>query len=504
MFHRLKHHVRHHAHRARHHLRNAFIPHPGNDHRPHALRHKALTAYAVAVIVVKLAVSGLLIVFPGPSATSDLTPSNIVRLTNQQRTANGVKALSSNTKLASAATAKANDMFAKGYFAHISPTNVTPWYWFKQAGYSYGSAGENLAMDFVTAEEVTSGWMNSPSHKKNILNAKYVDIGVAVVSGKLDGVSTTIVVQFFGAPTSVQQQPTQVAKVTPSQPTAPSQPSSVQQQAQPKPEPVEPTVPEPVTPPPPTPPAQPKITSPENSAAIATARPWIGGEAEAGVTVYVYYDGANIGQTTSDTNGYFRIQPAGDIPDGQHTLTAVASRDGLTSQPSAGLSVMIDTQPPSSSLASVTVLPSLQTPGALTVSGILTGEDITSASVAIGSASEPIPASGPFSVEITPRPGDTTDEITVRLTDGIGNVSVVPVASLSFIDVNILQPDSRGLVAFLQKTVFFSQRFFVTLWLFVFVALAVNVLVRIRVQHRATVLYSLLLLYGLSIVMVTS
>jgi hypothetical protein len=63
--------------------------------------------------------------------------------------------------------------------------------------------------------------LDSPSHRKNLLNAKYKDIGVAVSTGKLNGVSTTIVVQFFAVPTSTKQQPKAVAKVTPPQPPAP-------------------------------------------------------------------------------------------------------------------------------------------------------------------------------------------------------------------------------------------------------------------------------------------
>jgi len=43
--------------------------------------------------------------------------------------------------------------------------------------------------------------MNSPTHKDNIVNSNYTEIGVAVIDGVLDGSETTLVVQFFGKPT---------------------------------------------------------------------------------------------------------------------------------------------------------------------------------------------------------------------------------------------------------------------------------------------------------------
>jgi hypothetical protein len=44
--------------------------------------------------------------------------------------------------------------------------------------------------------------MNSPSHRENILNPNYSDIGIGVVEGSLSGADTTIIVQFFGSPLS--------------------------------------------------------------------------------------------------------------------------------------------------------------------------------------------------------------------------------------------------------------------------------------------------------------
>jgi hypothetical protein len=90
------------------------------------------------------------------------------------------------------------DMLNENYFAHTSPDGITPWYWISKAGYKYVAAGENLAKGFTESEYVHEAWMSSPSHKANILNSTYQDVGIAVVEGTINGEKTTIAVQFFG------------------------------------------------------------------------------------------------------------------------------------------------------------------------------------------------------------------------------------------------------------------------------------------------------------------
>jgi len=131
----------------------------------------------------------------------------VVSMTNSERAKAGLGTLSVNGALTSAATAKANDMFAKGYFAHTSPDGRTPWDFIAGSGYDYVYAGENLAIGYSSASELMSAWMNSPTHRDNILSSKFREIGIAVVSGQYDGAETTIVVQEFGAQVAAEAQP---------------------------------------------------------------------------------------------------------------------------------------------------------------------------------------------------------------------------------------------------------------------------------------------------------
>lgn len=138
-----------------------------------------------------------------------LTKANIISQTNIQRHDNGMlPALIENAKLNAAAKAKANDMFLHQYFEHVSPSGVDPGTLVKTYGYDYIVSGENLILgNFKNEEEVVQDWMNSPGHRANILNNRFVDIGVAIVKGTYKGQTVWIGVQEFGLPLSACEQP---------------------------------------------------------------------------------------------------------------------------------------------------------------------------------------------------------------------------------------------------------------------------------------------------------
>lgn len=133
---------------------------------------------------------------------TDINTNDLLVQTNTQRQQNGLSALTYNNVLSNAAYQKANDMFDDDYWAHVAPDGKTPWDFIISNGYKYTYAGENLAKDFSKSSSVVSAWMNSPSHRANILNPNYTEVGFAVVNGNLNGEETTLVVQMFGQPES--------------------------------------------------------------------------------------------------------------------------------------------------------------------------------------------------------------------------------------------------------------------------------------------------------------
>jgi uncharacterized protein YkwD len=150
----------------------------------------------------------------GPFSNAALTKSKIIAQTNIQRFDNGMlNPLIENAQLDAAAAAKAKDMFDKQYFEHVSPSGVDPGTLVKQFRYDYIVSGENLILgNFGSEKEVVQDWMNSPGHRANILNTRYVDIGVAIMKGTYQGHTEWISVQEFGLPITACAAPSTALK----------------------------------------------------------------------------------------------------------------------------------------------------------------------------------------------------------------------------------------------------------------------------------------------------
>lgn len=182
-------------------LKNHLIPHEGNNFEPHIAKRQAFKFAVLLLVILEL---GLLVqvfvVFDKTKFLASVLPGVLTSMTNEKRTENQLATLTTNPLLVQAAQLKANDMAARGYFSHDTPDGKTPWYWLDQVGYTYQYAGENLAVNFVESKDVTEAWMNSPSHRANIVKGSYTEIGIAVSSGMYKGRESIFVVQFFGKP----------------------------------------------------------------------------------------------------------------------------------------------------------------------------------------------------------------------------------------------------------------------------------------------------------------
>ncbi len=185
-------------------LQRHFIPHETNGHRPHFLHEKNMMQIAGVVLFFELVLFILPTVnFVGFVKTLNLgavLPGILSTLTNVEREKNNLNELVENPVLTQAAQMKAEDMASKSYFAHTSPEGKTPWYWFRQVGYSYSYAGENLAVNFTDSEDVTAAWMNSPTHKANIVGKSYTEVGTGIAVGTYQGREAIFVAQLYGTP----------------------------------------------------------------------------------------------------------------------------------------------------------------------------------------------------------------------------------------------------------------------------------------------------------------
>ncbi|WLR52206.1 CAP domain-containing protein [Bacillus tianshenii] len=130
-----------------------------------------------------------------PSATRQRQPNmqnmqgmqnvekQVVQLTNQERAKQGLKPLQADASLAKVARTKSADMRDKGYFSHNSPTYGSPFNMMKQFGIQYTAAAENIAAGQPSPEAVVKAWMDSPGHRRNILNPDMTHIGVGYAEG---------------------------------------------------------------------------------------------------------------------------------------------------------------------------------------------------------------------------------------------------------------------------------------------------------------------------------
>lgn len=129
------------------------------------------------------------LIYPGQKINIPTTDNSVaayeqevIRLVNEIRAENGLKALTYDWELSRVARFKSQDMKDNRYFAHNSPVYGTPFQMIRNFGISFRTAGENIARGYATPQAVVDGWMNSSGHRANILNASFTTIGVGYVA----------------------------------------------------------------------------------------------------------------------------------------------------------------------------------------------------------------------------------------------------------------------------------------------------------------------------------
>jgi|JI10StandDraft_1071094.scaffolds.fasta_scaffold07725_5 hypothetical protein len=209
-----------------------------HPHHIHAFRILLLGVLLIAVSIVKIDANAL----PGltkPSVlayATSMSRGDLFAAANASRAANGMAGFSLNGQLNNSAQAKAQHMADVNYWAHVAPDGTQPWYFFEAAGYNYSRAGENLAYGFSTSYATNDGWMNSPSHRANILG-DYAEVGFGIVNSPgFQGGENTIVVAHYGTQVSYTPPPAPAPAPPPPAPApAPAQAAGSSAESQPTP-----------------------------------------------------------------------------------------------------------------------------------------------------------------------------------------------------------------------------------------------------------------------------
>lgn len=273
-------------------VKNWLLPTYANNYKAYLLTNKALIFYTVVLLVANL-------LFTGASANKTfalLDEQQIVALHNRERSKAGLGALKINYTLSLSAKAKGQAMLTNDCWSHYCPEGTSPWKYFRDVGYSYAYAGENLAEGFTNNEAMMQAWMNSKTHRENILKAEFTEVGIAMVVGNFQGIANnTIVVVHFGRPKAT------VAKTAGSL----SQPKAASST---KPQPVsEPEVPL-------------QITYPTAGSHLPDNRPNFQGTSAKPVRLEIA--GVSTGRIIPN-GGIFTYEPEDPLVDGNHELKAL-------------------------------------------------------------------------------------------------------------------------------------------------------------------------------------
>ena len=120
-----------------------------------------------------------------PEVRADLE-AKMLQLVNEERTKRGIRPLKLDPELIPVARAHCRDMFARGYFAHITPEGESPFDRMKDANVHFLTAGENLALAH-SLSIAHNGLMHSPGHRANILNPAFGRVGIGILDGGFYG-----------------------------------------------------------------------------------------------------------------------------------------------------------------------------------------------------------------------------------------------------------------------------------------------------------------------------
>ncbi len=133
---------------------------------------------------------------------TNMSVAGLLSGTNVERNANNLGNLALSATLNQAAQNKANDMVARDYWSHNTPDGQAPWTFITAVGYSYQTAGENLAFGFTASSDTITGWMNSPGHRANILNSSFSEVGFGVANSPnyVGNGPQTVVVAMYALP----------------------------------------------------------------------------------------------------------------------------------------------------------------------------------------------------------------------------------------------------------------------------------------------------------------
>ena len=105
----------------------------------------------------------------------------LAQLINLVRAHYGLPPLRLSKTLNRAALEHSKDMATNNFVSHTGSEGSSPWRRMKRVGYPVFKYGENVAAGILDPKQVVKAWLNSPSHRKVLLNPHYKEMGIGFV-----------------------------------------------------------------------------------------------------------------------------------------------------------------------------------------------------------------------------------------------------------------------------------------------------------------------------------
>lgn len=308
-------------------MRRLFLPNSQNNYTPYLLHRSALVIYVLVIFLFNVIVGQLGL----STVQAAVDAGTLYSLHNSNRSANGLGELTVNNQLVTSATNKAQAMLASDCWDHYCPPGTSPWSFILNTGYEYIYAGENLGEGFSNSTTLMNAWMNSPTHRANVLGGNFTEIGIGFAYGNYQGnPNNTIVVVHFGsrqkvtAPAPTAKPVTQVTTktVTPTSKPAPTTAPTLKPTAIPG----------------------TNITVPQNGSVLNTNEPEIQGTKPDLGVLEIFINDINVGRV--DTRGEsFSFRPSA-LEDGAKSLKAVGYINDTQINESQVVNFTVDTTAP--------------------------------------------------------------------------------------------------------------------------------------------------------------
>ena len=177
-----------------------IIPSEKNGYKAHFIKIPALILITIFLALFNLLAKSSI---SAQDYTNTINSENLLIEHNKLRESNNLPSLKLNAILINSALSKAQEMLETNCWSHFCPPGVDPWKYFDDAGYIYVYAGENLAEGFTSLDEVMNAWMNSKTHRENILKKEFQEVGFGIISGSYQNrANNLIIVAHFGTQAS--------------------------------------------------------------------------------------------------------------------------------------------------------------------------------------------------------------------------------------------------------------------------------------------------------------